>query len=160
MTGRLLPVVIVRAGALLVVWLVLTLTLEAFYVGLGLVTACAVAWANTREPGPDGLRWTGLVLYAPWVLWQVILSGVHLCYLILHPRLPIDPKLLRYQTTLTQPAAVVIFGNSITLTPGTITAEVQGDELVVHAMDDEASSGLGAMERTIGRRFGVKGGRP
>ena len=66
----------------------------------------------------------------------MLLSGRHVAYLILHPRLPIEPALIRYTTGLEDPVAIVILGNSITLTPGTITADVQGNELTIHAMDD------------------------
>jgi multicomponent Na+:H+ antiporter subunit E len=155
MSGSVARTVTLRATALFVVWLALTLSLDAFYLGLGLVSAVAVAWWNTRPSARSAMRWSGLVVYLPWVLWQVLLSGTHVAYLILHPRLPIDPKLVRFTTTLGEPAAVVILGNSITLTPGTITAEVNSHELVVHAMDDASASGLGAMEARIADVFAV-----
>jgi multicomponent Na+:H+ antiporter subunit E len=142
--------------ALLAIWLVLVQTLDAFYLGLGVVTALVVAWLNTSAAPRAGMRWAGLAVYLPWLLWQVLLSGIHVAYLILHPRLPIDPALLTYRTTLPDPAAIVIFGNSITLTPGTITAEVNDDELVIHAMDGPSASGLGEMESTIARAFGLQ----
>ena len=146
---------IVRTTALFAVWLVLSLTLEPFYLGLGLITAFAVAWLNTSLPASGGPRWMGLVAYGPWVLWQVLLSGIHLAYLILHPRLPIEPHLIRYKTALQEPTAIVILGNSITLTPGTITAEVNGNELVVHAMDQASAAGLRDMEHKIATLFRV-----
>ena len=85
----------------------------------------------------------------------MLLSGRHVAYLILHPRLPIEPALIRYTTGLEDPVAIVILGNSITLTPGTITADVQGNELTIHAMDAAAASGLADMERKIAAAFGV-----
>lgn len=147
---------LVRTAALFAIWLVLTLTLDAFYLVLGLLTALVVAWMNTHTHARNSMRWTGLVTYLPWLLWQVLVSGTHVAYLILHPRLPIDPKLIRYTTTLEEPHAIVILGNSITLTPGTITAEAHSHELVVHAMDDASASGLDAMEQKIASAFGVK----
>jgi multicomponent Na+:H+ antiporter subunit E len=149
-----LRTVAVRAVALFVVWLLLSQTLDVFYLGLGGLSALVVARLHTSEPATGGLRWVGLLLYLPWLLWQVLQSGWHVTRLILGPRLPIDPKLVKYKTVLRDPAAVTIFGNSITLTPGTITVEVNGDELVVHAMDDASAAGLGDMERKIVRVFG------
>ena len=149
-----LRTVAVRAVALFVVWLLLSQTLDVFYLGLGGLSALVVARLHTSEPATGGLRWAGLLLYLPWLLWQVLLSGWHVTRLILDPRLPIDPKLVTYKTVLRDPAAVTIFGNSITLTPGTITVEVNGDELVVHAMDDASAAGLGDMEKKIVRVFG------
>ena len=147
--------VAVRSVALFVVWLLLSQTLDVFYLGLGGLSALVIARFHTNGPATGGLRWAGLPLYLPWLLWQVLLSGWHVTRLILDARLPIDPKLVTYKTGLRDPAAVTIFGNSITLTPGTITVEVNGDELVIHAMDDPSASGLRDMEHTITRVFGT-----
>jgi multicomponent Na+:H+ antiporter subunit E len=141
-------------AALFAVWLVLTQSPDPFHLALGMLSALVIARLHTTGPAVPGVRWAALPIYLPWLIWQVVLSGLHLCSLILHPRLPIDPKLVTYKTTLRDPAALTIFGNSITLTPGTITAEVNGDQLVVHAMDDASASGLGDMEKQIVRVFG------
>ena len=62
--------------------------------------------------------------------------------LILHPALPIDPKLISLESNLNHHAAVVLFGNSVTLTPGTITAEVDRNKLIVHAIDKVSGEDL------------------
>ena len=56
--------------------------------------------------------------------------------LILHPSLPIQPRLISVKSKLNHHAAVVLYGNSITLTPGTITAEVERNKLIGHAIDN------------------------
>jgi multicomponent Na+:H+ antiporter subunit E len=148
-----------RVGALFVVWLLLTQTAEAFYLALGLATAVVVAMLNPRAPAVGGApRWVRMVLYIPWLLWQVLRSGRHVAYLILHPGLPIDPKVVHYKTELAH-GAVVVFGNSITLTPGTITAEIAPGELIVHAMDDASASGLRHMEQRVAGLFSGTGAR-
>jgi multicomponent Na+:H+ antiporter subunit E len=151
--------VVRRTAALFAVWLVLSQTLEPFYLGLGFATALTVALLNRAHSVSGRVRWMRLAAYVPWLVWQVLLSGRHLTYLILHPRLPIEPKLVRYQMALQDPAAVVLFGNSITLTPGTITAEVASGELVIHAMDDAAAAGLREMEQRIANVFDDAGAR-
>ena len=80
------------------------------------------------------------------------MSGIHLTRLILDPALPIAPKLVRHRTDLETDEEIVLLGNSITLTPGTITVEVSSDELVVHAIDDVSSRDL--VERTLERKIG------
>jgi multicomponent Na+:H+ antiporter subunit E len=55
--------------------------------------------------------------------------------LILHPALPITPQLISLDSKLRHHAAVVLLGNSLTLTPGTITVEVDRNRLIVHSMD-------------------------
>ena len=148
---------IVRTLGLFVVWLTLSQSLDAFYLGLGLAASLFVSWLHAAPPGGASLRWSALAAYLPWLLWQVLLSGVHLAYLILHPRLPIDPKLIHYRTALSRPAAIALFGNSITLTPGTITAEAGPGELVIHAMDDASAAGLANMEARVAGVFAGTG---
>jgi multicomponent Na+:H+ antiporter subunit E len=144
-----------RVGALLAVWLLLTQKTEVFYLVLGLATAIAVVLLSPPSPGGrPAPRWARVALYMPWLFWQVLLSGRHVAYLILHPAMPIDPKLVRYKTDLNGAGAVTVFGNSITLTPGTITADVTPGELVVHAMDDTSASGLADMEQRVADLFG------
>ena len=86
-------------------------------------------------------------------------SGFHLSVLILHPALPIDPKLMRYRTKLRQEAGIVLLGNSITLTPGTITVEVNSQDFVIHAMDDTSGHDVTSrrLEQQIAGLFGEKG---
>jgi len=143
-----------------VVWLLFSQSYNVFHMTLGLVVALVVTYLNT-EHGPSRLkdvRWLWVLLYIPWLLWRILMSGIHMTYLILHPRLPIDPKLIRYQTNLRDEAAIVLLGNSITLTPGTITAEVSSHEFIVHAMDDDSADDLVSrrMEQKIAGTFEVR----
>ena len=124
--------------------------------GLADAAGRRVAACSARPATGQACAGAGCSLYLPWLLWQVLLSGRHVAYLILHPRLPIDPKLVRYKTSFRDPAAVVIFGNSITLTPGTITAEVNrrraGDSCHGRRRPRRACA---TWNRRIARVFGV-----
>jgi multicomponent Na+:H+ antiporter subunit E len=150
-----LRAVAIRAVLLFAVWLLLTQSLDVFHLGLGGVSALVIARLHSSGRSTGGVRWARLPIYIPWLVWQVLLSGWHLSLLILDPKMPIKPKLFTFETTLRDPAALAIFGNSITLTPGTITAEAMPGELVVHAMDDVSAAGLRDMEQKIVRVFGV-----
>jgi multicomponent Na+:H+ antiporter subunit E len=130
-----------RTVALFALWLFLSESYILVHMAVGLVAAFGVALLNTGGLSrPEyKLRWVNTLVYAPWLFGRILASGVHLSYLILHPRLPIDPKVFRYSTRLKSETAVAILGNSITLTPGTVTIEADSDELVVHAMDEEST---------------------
>ncbi|MGH7256290.1 MAG: Na+/H+ antiporter subunit E, partial [Nitrospirales bacterium] len=93
--------------------------------------------------------------YVPWLFSRIVRSSLHLTYLILHPRMPIEPMLVPYRPQLRDKTAVTVLGNSITLTPGTVTAEVSRQGLLVHAMDQDSMSDLvsGRLERRIARVF-------
>jgi multicomponent Na+:H+ antiporter subunit E len=126
-----------KAMALFVFWVFLSASFEWIHLGLGLIFSFAVAWINSdRSPYiPKFHLWLRILLYLPWLFYKIIQSSLHLSRLILHPALPIAPQLISVESKLRHHAAVVLLGNSITLTPGTITAEVDRNILIVHAID-------------------------
>ena len=142
------------------IWLLLSQSYIGFHIILGLIVSFVVAWLNTdqSEPTFQNVRWSQVMTYLPWLMWRMLSSGIHLSYLILHPRLPIDPKIIRYHTDLKDELGAVLLGNSITLTPGTITVELNHKEFVVHTIDDEAADDVTSlrMEQRILRIFEVR----
>ncbi len=62
--------------------------------------------------------------------------------LLFSERNEIEPVLVHFRTTLRTRAARVLLANSITLTPGTITVSLEGDELSVHCLDKSLAQGL------------------
>ena len=154
------PILAVKTLGLLLVWLLLSASLDLFHIGLGLLVAGGVAWLNTERPASRvpvvRLR---IAWYFFWLVGRILRSGFHMAYLILHPALPIDPKMIRYRTKLREEAGIVLLGNSITLTPGTITVEVESQEFVVHAMDDRSAHDITSLqfEKQIACLFDEKG---
>jgi len=118
-------------------WVLLSASFEWIHLSLGLICSFAVAWLNSGHSPfiPKFRLWSRVLFYLPWLFYKIIQSSLHLTKLILHPALPIDPKLISVESKLNHHAAVVLFGNSITLTPGTITAEIDRNKLIVHAID-------------------------
>ena len=118
-------------------WILLSASFEWIHLGLGLVFSFAVAWGNAGHSSfvPKFRLWFRVLLYLPWLFYKIVQSSLHLTKLILHPALPIDPQLISVESKLNHHAAVVLLGNSITLTPGTVTAEVDRNKLIVHALD-------------------------
>jgi len=146
--------------ALFAVWLVLSGRYDLFHVITGFVVACGVAWLNTgfAHSAFHQFPWVRAVVYIPWLFLRVVQSSLHLTKLILSPSLPIRPKLISYRSHLQHQGAIVVLGNSVTLTPGTITVEVKGSNLLVHAIDEAAGEDLtsGRMEEKIARVFQEK----
>ena len=130
-----------KAMVLFVFWILLSASFEWIHLSLGLICSFAVAWLNSGHSPfiPKFRLWSRVLFYLPWLFYKIIQSSLHLTKLILHPALPIDPKLISLESNLSHHAAVVLFGNSITLTPGTITAEVDRNKLIVHAIDKASS---------------------
>ena len=95
------------------------------------------------------------IKYIPWLLYQILLSNIHVAYLVLSPKLPIDPKMIRFKTKLKKEMSLAVFANSITLTPGTITADIKNGEFYVHALSKKVADDLltGEMENKVAEIF-------
>ena len=77
-----------------------------------------------------------MLIYIPWELWQIVLANFDVAYRVLHPSMPIDPLVIEFETTLRSDFSLTTLANSITLTPGTITIDVDPDKgkFLVHAI--------------------------
>ena len=85
---------------------------------------------------------THLLLYAPWLLKEVVVANLDVTKRILNPRLPISPTLFVVEASQQTELGQVIYANSITLTPGTITVQVKGGYIAVHALARESREEL------------------
>ena len=160
------------AVALFVLWLVLSGKFDVFHLSMGVVSALCVALGTRRllllppDIGPPGSHPAGamplrFLAYVPWLVWEIVVSSVHVAYVVLHPRMPIQPCLLRFDTSFPHVLAKLTLANSITLTPGTVTLDVDGDEFLVHALTGTSARGLqpggGAVHRRVAALFGASG---
>ena len=101
------------------------------------------------------MSWLAVAAFLPGLMGRILKSALHVSWLILHPSLPISPRMIQHKTKLTSDGELVVLGNSITLTPGTITVEVAPGQLVVHAIDEASSADLssGVLDARVGRLF-------
>ncbi len=92
-----------------------------------------------------------LVVYAPYLLYEIVKANVQVSYAILHPRLPIEPRMTEVECALWGGMPVTTLANSITLTPGTLTVRVRGRGMVIHTLLPASREGLfdGALERAV-----------
>ncbi len=95
----------------------------------------------------------GIFKYFPWLLGEIFKSAWDVAKIILHPKLPISPTLVRVKATQQTVVGQVIYANSITLTPGTISIELTEGEILVHALTDYGAAGVlsGDMDRRVTR---------
>jgi multicomponent Na+:H+ antiporter subunit E len=143
-------------------WVIWSGMLDLFHLTLGVI-ACGIVTYLTADLlfkrsdlSFDFFREAFRFLrYIPWLLYQIVLSNLHVASLVLHPRMPIEPRIVRFKSKLKKEIARVTFANSITLTPGTITADIDGDTYVVHALSRKTAEDLvsGDMEQRVGRIF-------
>ena len=80
--------------------------------------------------------------YAVLLVKEIIKANLVVCHLILTRREVVEPVIVKVHTDLKTETAKVILANSITLTPGTITVSMSGQELLVHCLDKSLSEGM------------------
>jgi len=141
-----------------VLWVALTstLALEALLVGMAVCLALSL-WLSSYYlplglPALSARRIFCFVMYLAVLLWEIVKANLDVAYRVVHPRMPINPGMVIIKTGLTSDMAKMILANSITLTPGTFTLDIIGDNLLIHWINVKT---VNAEEATtlIGERF-------
>lgn len=148
-------------AALYGIWLALSGHYTPFLLIAGVVCAVivvAIAWRMDvvdHEGQPVQLTWR-LPGYWAWLSVQIFIAAVDVTRRVLSPRLDIDPTLERVPTSQRTDVGRVIYANSITLTPGTVSTDVSGGTIEVHALSPKGIDDLkaGAMDRHVSRLEG------
>ncbi len=120
-------------------WVVLSGHFEPLLLGFGvasvvLAVALAVRMGLVDREGVPLDVAGRFAAYFFWLMKEIFVSNVRVARIIIDPRLPIDPVLVKYHGSQITDLGRAMYANSITLTPGTITTLVTGDELEVHSL--------------------------
>lgn len=150
------------ALVLAAIWLLLSGHYEPLILAFGLISVAVVVLIarrkglTDREGHPIDLLLHGL-RYWPWLLIEIAKSNIAVARCILSPRLPISPTVIKVPSSQRTDLGRVVFANSITLTPGTVSILVERDGILVHALTAEAARDLaegGDMDRRVTRMEG------
>ena len=101
-----------------------------------------------------------LPAFALALAWKILKANLDLAGIVVSPRLPVDPGMVEYRTFLAGDLPRTVFADSITLTPGTLTVELEGDLLRVHCLCPRHARGLPPLERLVAWLFGVRAEPP
>lgn len=127
---------------LIVLWLLLSGHYTSLLLSFGLLSVVLVVLIALRmdvvdhEGHPLHLNPKALLIYWCWLLKEIFVSNIYVCRLILNPTMPISPTVIALRSSQSTDLARVIFANSITLTPGTVAIDVDGDITEVHALTE------------------------
>lgn len=134
-------------ATLLVFWLLLSGIYAPFLIAAGIGCALAVALIARRmhlidsEGHPIHLCLRAFLWYWPWLLKEIAKSAWQVARIVLHPKLPISPTIVRFKPSQQSDLGLVIHANSITLTPGTMCIEATREEFLIHALTAEGAAG-------------------
>ena len=145
-------VLALRFIGLLGLWLLLSGRFDLLHVSLGVISAAVVAVEAKTDVLPHDKiplllflrRGFRLVVYLFWLALEILKANFYVLTLVFSSRMKsvINPSIVKFSTSLEGEFARYVFATSITLTPGTVTVRIIGDELVVHAISDKAAEGL------------------
>lgn len=143
---------------LIIVWFFLTTTFHYQEFWVGIIVAFIVAlftnefYIRLGFPPVSPKRFIFFLWYIIILFIEIIKANFDVAYRVIHPSLPINPGVVIIQTKLKSDLAKTILANSITLTPGTFTLDIQEDKMLIHWIDVKATD----IEKTtelIGGKF-------
>ncbi|MFU8841725.1 MAG: Na+/H+ antiporter subunit E [Nitriliruptoraceae bacterium] len=151
--------------ALLGFWQILSARIDPLFAVLGILSAAVLTayalWLVEKVLGPREqvrpISALGFVVFAGWMLTRMLQSAVWVATVVLDPRRRPHPGVVHFDTGLPSPAARTMLANSISLVPGTITLNVDGQRFTVHAFTPESVEDLAtaATQQRIARVFKV-----
>jgi multicomponent Na+:H+ antiporter subunit E len=139
-------------------WLALSGHYTPMLIGIGAATSVLAVAMMQRlgildaEAHPTQL-FVNAVTYFPWLFWEIVKSAWSVTKVILDPKLPVSPTMTIVEASQRTAVGINIYANSITLTPGTITTGVSGNQLTVHALMRDGAIDLeeGGMDQRVQR---------
>lgn len=146
---------------LFIFWLVVTGSVAPVDLVVGALLSILLGWWaahmlwNDDAPTLSARQFGRLALYFVWLLKEIIVAAVYVAEKVLDPRMPIRPVIITHRTSMRRDVSRVAFANSITLTPGTLTVDVDENTFTVHCLNEEFADSIasGALERRINRVF-------
>ena len=151
-------------------WMALAGSLKTKFVIYGIITAATTVWLCyplLLVPNRDGSKKYFVfgvpifkfISYIGWLMWQLVLANIDVLKATTSQELDIDPKVVRFYFRADNPMAYVVLANSITLTPGTVTLNVDDEGLFeIHALTVGASEGVldGSFQKKVADLYGEK----
>ena len=129
---------------------------DLLILSFGLASCLLVTWLAVKmkivdeetQPLRLPLR---LLTYIPWLFKEIIVSNIDVAKIILRPKMALTPELFEVPAIQKTDLGRVIYANSITLTPGTLSIEAEGGKVLVHALTAEAAEALrsGPMDQKV-----------
>lgn len=134
-------------------WVLLSGKIGVKYLSIGMVTVLVSVWVTMpllRLPSGDGRRYFyafdfpyfKYAFYWIYLLKEIVKASIDIAKVVLHPKMPINPHVVEFKRPMVHPLAHATLANSITLTPGTITMDIDEGVYTVHALTDGAADGL------------------
>lgn len=150
-------------AALIGFWFVLSGQTSPFFLSVATISIVATLWISARlkvidRDGAPYHRAPQLMIYLGWLMGEIVKSNIAVIRRVVGPAHAIDPAMVEVQSSSRSSLGRALFANSITLTPGTVTVDVIGQTLKVHALVRQSASvdSFSEMDRRSARTADVR----
>lgn len=146
------------ASMLFALWLLLSGVYKPLTLYLGLFSSLAVTLILNRmirlspaQPLQFSLHPIAVLFYIAWLMVEITKANWQVIKLILAPQLKLQQNLFKIPYSQKTDLGQTMFANSITLTPGTVSVEIEPDHLLVHVLyySDKSHAELADMDRHV-----------
>ena len=124
--------------AVFAVWMLLFWSVDPWVIGAGaffsliIGSVLGAVFPEEMQMFLNPRRWLFFMLYLPYFFFYCVRANVDVMFRVIHPDVPIRPGIVKVRTTLTTSMGKTFLANSITLTPGTLTVDIHGQDLYIH----------------------------
>lgn len=148
---------ILYSASLFIFWLILSGDDHPFAMALGLIVSVSIVWINHKLIFDDHGRplsfkkiWH-LLVFVFVLIKEIWIANIDVAKLVLSRELKIEPSFFVLKHRLHSNNLKVLYANAITLTPGTLTVDLDEETFLVHALTKKAGEGLvgSALEKAI-----------
>lgn len=143
------------ALVLFALWIIFTAKTNWHHLLLGAVVAVLLSWFSYHllggrlDPGLNARFALRFPLFAALLFWEIIKANWDVLKRMLAPSFPVSPRIVKFESYLESELAMTILANSITLTPGTVTIEIEGSCFYIHCLAEDFTEdpGSGRLQR-------------
>ncbi len=139
--------IIISAVFIFLFWFLLSGHTEPLLLGLGVFSTLLTVFLANRMQVIDSesypLKLVPRILrFYVFLSKEIVMANIDVIKRIIKPGATISPKVIELPAKKYTDLAKVIYANSVTLTPGTVTMDISEDKLKVHALSEEGAEDL------------------
>jgi multicomponent Na+:H+ antiporter subunit E len=139
-------------------WILTEGSIASWWFGAPLIIVASVMWLSVGFAWGGSVSVPAVLRFAGYFTAQSLLGGVDVAFRALRPSMPLSPGFVRYRWRLPPGDARMLLVNCVSLLPGTLSAEIHEDELLVHALDtrQDVIRGVRVLEDRIAAAFRIR----
>ncbi|MBN1288565.1 MAG: Na+/H+ antiporter subunit E [Actinobacteria bacterium] len=149
------------SAMLFVLWLVFTMKTNREHLLMGAVVSVLIGFFtslmfNRKMDANFSLKLlVKFPLFFVLLAWEIIKANLDVLRRVFAPSMPVSPRIIAFDSLLETDLARVVLGNSITLTPGTVTIDIEGSRFYIHCLAEAHQEDLlqGRLERMVAWLF-------